>query len=214
MMKIPSKKQAIAYNEYVKDCIRHTGAGDIYVDGYEKHSQYVAEAAKLIGQYYPALSIDTLEIFGLLHDVGKYLSEKANKTHHGISGYRLMKKDGFDSVARICITHSYPMKSFNGGSEELLFHNQDDIKFVKDFLNNTEYDKYDEIIQLADNIALHTGFVTVEDRIEDMKKRYCFLEELDVRKNIVLALKEKIEKEIGKSVYDIVGIKHNNARTT
>lgn len=52
-------------------------------------------------------------ILGLLHDYGKMVRDADNKEYfHGLTGYHEMNRLGFDDVARVCLTHTFPDKDF------------------------------------------------------------------------------------------------------
>ena len=56
-------------------------------------------------------------ILGLLHDYGKMVRDADNKEYfHGLTGYHEMNRLGFDDVARVCLTHTFPDKDCNNGS--------------------------------------------------------------------------------------------------
>ena len=73
---------------------------------------------------------------------------------------------------------------------------------------NVIYDDYDRLIQLCDAIAGADGVMYIEDRMEDVKRRYGYFPK-DKWDN-KLALKEMFEKKMGRNIYEVVG-KENTA---
>ena len=78
------------------------------------HSQSVAENARLIAQR-AGMDEQRAYLFGLLHDIGR----RAGVTgiRHIFDGYDYMTALGQPEVARICLTHSFPLpdiRAFNG----------------------------------------------------------------------------------------------------
>ena len=120
------------------------------------HSRYAAQAASLIAGHIPELSPEAAYVFGLLHDIGRW--KGVSDMRHIIDGYRLMKEMGYPEVARICLTHSFPlqdvctMKQNWDGSIE-------DHEFIRAFLGSVEYNSYDQLIQLCDALALQMDSV-------------------------------------------------------
>jgi len=204
-MSFPSKEKSYVYLRFAKQRLLEQGSTTELTRAYEGHCINVSKAARLIAKEFADLDVDKAEILGLLHDVGKTRRECVCKRHHSVSGYEYMMEEGYPDVARICLTHTFPFKNFSGAMKDLMFDKEDDIKFVKEYLANTDFDLYDEIIQLADIMALEEGFVTIEKRFDDIVKRYA---NEDMRENQPLynKLKEKLGSEIGKDIYEVLSI--------
>jgi len=199
---IASKEQAYEYLQLAeKALLQYQDSAESYIG----HCLNVAKAARLIAEQYQNLDDDTAEIFGLLHDIGKINYESICKRHHSVTGYEYMMGEGYSDIARICLTHTFPLKYFDEITEEFFFHNKVDIAFVLDFLNNNEMNKYDEIIQIADIISMPKGFATIDARFADIISRY---NGKDMGKSIYAykELKDKLSNEIGRDIYEILAI--------
>src|SRR5690606_346114 len=72
------------------------------------HSRVTAQAAREVAAHLPGLDTDRAYIFGLLHDIGREAG--VYDMRHIMDGYRLMSARGYPAVARICLTHSFPLK--------------------------------------------------------------------------------------------------------
>jgi len=127
-----------------------------------EHSKYAAEAAKLIAKQCPHLDSDKAFVLGLLHDIGR----RCGKTwmRHAIDGYNFAMSKGYDILAQICITHSFDCKDIKTAFGEWDCTG-DEYSFVKEYLENIEYDDYDKLIQLCDALALPKGFCLIEKRM-------------------------------------------------
>ena len=92
---------------------------------------------------------------------------------HIIDGYKFMLSMGYDECAKICLTHSFPckeIKSYNGNNDCV----DDDYQFILNFLQTTEYDDYDRLIQLCDAISFPDGPTYIEKRLVDVVLRRGF----------------------------------------
>jgi len=74
------------------------------------HSRVVARAAEVIANN---CSLDTHRAYisGLLHDIGRY--EGVRDLHHVYAGYELINNKGYDQLADICLSHSFPYQNID-----------------------------------------------------------------------------------------------------
>ncbi len=166
-----------------------------------KHSIFTGKAAQAIARHHPALDDEAAFIFGLLHDIGRRAGVSGMR--HARDGYAILTEKGFDDAARICLTHSYPIKDAHvapaqwGGSE-------DDLNFICDYLAKVEFDDYDRLIQLCDSLALPSGFCLLEKRLIDVALRYGTNEYSVPRWKAYLRLQKEFEQAIGQSIYKVL----------
>ncbi len=164
------------------------------------HSKNVGLAAKNIAHYVPELDENKAYIFGLLHDIGRRVGIVDIPTHV-YEGYKHCMQKGWDEVARICMTHSYffMKDEFNYNPAE------DSEKAIKNYLLACgKADAYDELIQLCDSLATDYGFVILEKRFVDVTRRYGIMENYIKGWEVLFAIKEKLEKRMGRSIYDVL----------
>jgi len=64
------------------------------------------------------------------------------------------------------------------------------------------YDDYDLLIQLCDSMAGAEGIMKMEDRMNDVKRRYGFYPQEKWDRN--MELKQIFEEKIGRDIYEIV----------
>ena len=112
--------------------------------------------------------LDTNKAFvmGLLHDIGYHAYRNfKGETCHIYTGYELMMEKGYDEVAGICLTHSFPYKDFRAYSGTDMNCNDEEKSFISTFLSEAEYDDYDRLIQLCDCLGTAQGICIVEKRL-------------------------------------------------
>lgn len=163
-----------------------------------KHSKAVAFCAEKIAMNCVGLDAEKAYVFGLLHDIGRKFGVK--HLAHVYDGYIYMKSLGYDEVARICITHSFAVKSLSSyvGNCDVT----EDVKlFVEEYIEKTQYDDYDRLIQLCDAMGSAQGVVSVEKRMADVKQRYGYYPQEKWDKHI--ELKGYFSKKVGKNVYEL-----------
>ena len=78
---------------------------------------------------------------------------------------------GQEEIARICLTHSFPLKDVN------TFNGKYDCSvaqklFLQEYMQNIEYNNYDLLIQLCDAISLPNGACIMEKRLVDVAVRH------------------------------------------
>jgi len=166
-----------------------------------EHSLYVARAAEAIAENHPSLDPEAAFIVGYLHDIGRRVG--ITDTRHLIDGYIFLREQDFDDAARICITHSFPIKDIRSVAGKWDC-SKAEISFVKEYIAGIEFDDYDRLIQLCDAVALPTGFCLLEKRLMDVALRYGTNEYSVPRWKAYLSLKEEFEKDIGQSIYSVL----------
>jgi hypothetical protein len=172
-----------------------------------QHSIFAAQAAELIASRHPSLDPSTAYILGYLHDIGR--REGVTDLRHTIDGYFYLIKKGFDDAARICITHSFPLKSIHAGTGKWDC-SQEELEFVKDFLSKVEYTEYDKLLQLCDALALPTGFCLIEKRLVDVASRYGINNYTVGNWKAFLGIQKEFEQVIEQSIYMLLpGVVNN-----
>ena len=188
---LPDRKTAIAELEL---------AGKMNPGPWTKHSYNVAEAARLIAAA-SGLDSEKAYVCGLLHDIGRRTGISA--VRHIIDGYDYAMSKGWDEVARVCLTHSFPVKDIDAdiGKKDIT---AEQYVFIKAFLEGIEYDDYDKLIILCDSLGDANGLCIPEKRLIDTTRRYEIYPFTIDRWNKTYEYKEYFEKRIGKSVYAVL----------
>ncbi|MBD5397944.1 HDIG domain-containing protein [bacterium] len=176
--------------------------------GWINHSYYVANIASSIAK---KLNMDERYAYlgGLFHDIGRCLeiNSEFGVHFHEIEGFKLLTSKGYTELARFCITHGF-IDKLDIKENSYLFNgiNKDDKHFYFDFINNLSINEYDRLVELADNLAVKEGYVTLEQRLVDLMKRHKYgtvnywLSKFDE----VAKLKEYFDEKLGMSVYAVV----------
>lgn len=134
-----------------------------------KHCMSVGLNAKLIADKIDKLDSSQAYAMGLLHDIGR--REGIKQVMHTIDGYDYMMSLNQKEIARICLTHSFPIQDANTFLGE--FDCTEEQKaFLSRFIKNTEYDDYDRLIQLCDAISMPNGACIMEKRLLDVALRH------------------------------------------
>lgn len=166
---------------------------------WENHSRVAAQCAKRIAERCMGMNPEKAYVLGLMHDIGRKFGVK--HLGHVYDGWKYMLECGYDEVARICLTHS-----FNEGKLEDYIGNFDiseqQIEEIRLALDGIEFDEYDMLIQLCDSIASAEGVVDMEERMNDVKKRYGHYPQSKWDKN--MELKRYFEQKSGSDIYEIV----------
>jgi hypothetical protein len=172
-----------------------------------KHSKYVANAAKIIANKIENLNENTAYIMGLIHDMGRIAG--ITQERHSIDGYNFIKKKGFEKLARICITHCFPNKNINANIW-IWECTKNELKFIETFLENSEYDDYDRLIQLCDCITMEDKYILIEKRLVDVVLRYNLKNQVSLGIPVLqkwqkyLEIKDYFSNLIGESIYNLL----------
>lgn len=169
--------------------------------GWVEHSRFVADAAGHIAAAHPDLDETTARVFGLLHDIGR----RAGYTHnrHILDGYTYLQDLGYPAAARICLTHSFPVRdiAYCVGQWDTTHA---EYAFVRDYLQSVVYDEYDRLLQLCDALALPTGFCLLEKRLVDVAMRHGVNDTTVARWQALFDLRDHFSRAAGASVYALL----------
>lgn len=167
------------------------------------HNRTAGFCARAIAEKCDGLNPEYAYVLGLLHDIGR--REGITDMKHIIDGYRFMLSMGYDDSARICLTHSFPYKSINSynGKNDC---SEEETEFIQTFLENTEYDDYDRLIQLCDALAFPDGATHIEKRLVDVVLRRGFNDLTIPKWKAFLELKEYFDAKAGLDIYKIIGV--------
>ena len=134
-----------------------------------EHSRSVAENARRIAEHTDCIDPDTAYTMGLLHDIGR--AAGVSGIRHIFDGYDRMIALGQPTIARICLTHSFPLKNIHAfqGSFDC---SKQQLAFLQCFLDSCSYDNYDRLIQLCDALSLPSGACILDIRLVDVALRH------------------------------------------
>ena len=164
------------------------------------HCRVVARIAETIAK---ECCLDTHRAYvsGLMHDIGRY--EGVRGLHHVYAGYEYMKAKGYDQIARICLSHSFPYQDIGAYSGGDIDCTEDELNVITTFLSEAMFDDYDKLIQLGDAIGSAEGVCLMEKRLAFVVRRYGF-NDFTLRKwDAFFAIKDYFDKLCGKNIYDL-----------
>lgn len=161
-----------------------------------KHSLTAAHCAEKIAAACGDIDEEKAYVLGLLHDIGRKFGVR--HLGHVSDGYRFMMSLGYDEAAKICLTHSFNNHTVDEYIGKLDV-SEEEMKMIKAELARTVYDDYDRLIQLCDSLAGAEGVLDIEDRMNDVKKRYGFYPQDKWDSN--MRLKRYYEKKMKKDIY-------------
>lgn len=196
MLKTPSKKEA---KSYLQDAARLNPG--VWIE----HSLLAAQLAEAIAELHPELEPEPAYACGCLHDIGRRFG--VTQMRHTIDGYNFMTAEGYDDVARICLTHSFPTRDLNSVMGERDWTDREE-SFVSDFIFGVQFDTYDRLLQLCDAVSLPPGGSLIEKRIVDAALRYGINEKMVAatleRWRAYLRLEVDFSAAIGQSIYRLL----------
>ncbi len=165
-----------------------------------EHCRYTGEAARNIAEA-SGLDGEKAYVLGLLHDIGRRVGFTGIR--HIVDGYNYAQKMGWDEVARVSMTHSFADNTpvINPSMMDL---SEEEYEFTKNYLSGVEYDDYDILMHLCDNIALHSGYVLMEKRMIDISIRHGVHEGTVKRWEKLFKIKAYFEEKMGKSIYSVL----------
>lgn len=164
-----------------------------------EHSLNVGVAARNIAKKVLGMDANKAYIVGMLHDIGRRVGI-VNTPQHVYEGYKYAITKGWDEVARVCMTHSYPLMK---DEFDYTPETEEEIA-IKEYIMNCQADDYDKLIQIADALATDYGFVILEKRFVDVTRRYGIMENYIKGWEITFQNKEYFEQQMVCSIYDVL----------
>ena len=170
------------------------------------HCRSAARTARAIAAAARGMELEpeVAYVLGLLHDIGRCRTRPGMPdVRHILEGHAHLMALGFEDAARVCLTHSFPIKETDAfASPWGAVH--DEKAWVQRYLDGIEYTAYDRLIQLCDSLALPEGPVLMEKRFVDVALRHG-VNALTVEKwRAFLAIKEELDAAVGGSIYDVL----------
>ena len=179
---------------------------------WQSHSKDVARACEKIAEA-AGMDKDLAYAKGLLHDVYKAVErdnevfvevdgESVMALTHPFRGYQLLMDKNFPEAARAALTHTFynVYEVLDGGFDLKMI--PDDLALLKKWLSENEYDDYDKLTQLVDNMVGWKGVMTIDDRFCDILTRHQVANpQASLRK--LYELKDYFDEKIGGNIYEL-----------
>lgn len=166
-----------------------------------KHSINVAIVAERIADEL-GLNGKKAYVLGLIHDIGKKHETKV-EMRHILDGYNFLYNLGYENEARVCLTHSFYDKKL---VKKILYNKgagftRDEIRFIISYINKREFDMYDKIVQLADNMGGTNGIMTVERKRMEIILKEGISDVTEVSLRGIFNIQNEIELKLNHSIY-------------
>jgi len=163
------------------------------------HSRTAAHCAERIAFYCKDMDPEKAYVLGLLHDIGRKFGVR--HLGHVSDGYSYMRSLGYDEVARVCLTHSFTDRTTDDyvGKFDTT---EEELALIQTTLQIIEQDDYDRLIRLCDALAGSEGVMDIEERMNDVRKRYGDYPQQKWDSNI--ALRMQFEQKMGMNLYEAV----------
>ena len=185
----------------IEEAFRELEIGNTINPGrWVEHCKYTGEAARNIAEA-AGLDKEKAYVLGVLHDIGRRVGFVGIR--HIVEGYNYATEKGWDDVARISMTHSFA-KNTPRINPSMMDLTEEEYEFTKSYLASIEYDDYDLLMHLCDNIALHSGYVLMEKRMIDISIRHGVHQGTVERWEELFKIKDYFEKKMGKSIYSVL----------
>lgn len=184
---LPTREEAIAL---VKDALKSNPGPR------GRRCLTAAHCAEKIASACGDMDSEKAYILGLLHDIGR----KYGVRHlgHVSDGFSYMTRLGYDEVAKVCLTHSFNNQKLDEyiGKFDTSY---EELELIKTELAKVTYDEYDRLIQLCDALAGADGVLNIEERMNDVKRRYGSFPQAKWDSNINLM--HYFEGKMGENIY-------------
>lgn len=152
-----------------------------------KHSINAAAVISITQKWKTNILDNKMIVGALLHDLGRIVNSEGSR--HTIEGYKMLACYD-ESIARYCITHSFPTKDANDyqGKNNCSYT---EILFMNCILKDLSLE--DKLIILSDCYATSSGIVMMNERFNDFDIRYPARTEIE----------QKNRNKIRNAYYDI-----------
>jgi len=174
--RVPSKKECL-------DLMRRYNAGEHIIQHCIKVAEVALSISTALNRKGENLNLDEVEAAALLHDITKAESLDTGEDH-SITGYRLLRKLGYDRIAEIVRQHVF------------LLGDSDNSWILEE-----------EVVNYSDKRVRHDQVVTLRDRFEDLRERYCRDERgrkwMDRMESLSNRIEKKIFSKLGREPTDV-----------
>jgi putative nucleotidyltransferase with HDIG domain len=158
-----------------------------------KHTAEVAAMARAIGE--AGGNPDYVEAAAWLHDIGRSVG---NDDRHPLEGFRIVVAAGHPGYAPPCLSHYTKGEPDPEGPH---------YREMSEACDLETFDAAEQAVALADALAAGPRRVTIEERYEDLARRYGPSPFLDRKREICRRMKADFEARTGTDLYALLGIR-------
>jgi putative nucleotidyltransferase with HDIG domain len=162
------------------------------------HSGHVAAIARELASAWVGLDPDYVEAAAWLHDIGR---ARTHDNRHPLEGFRMLVEEGYGGYAPPCLSHYT-----KGLSAEELELDPDLAREMWAACALDTLDPEERLIALADYLAVGTRRGRIDERYDDLVRRYGPSTFFDRAHEAALGLKQEFESRTGRSLYELAGI--------
>lgn len=154
------------------------------------HTANVAEMARAIAEAWTGQDAEFVEACAWLHDIGRSIE---HGPRHPFLGFQLLTDRGHPGYAPTCISHATKGRD---GDEE-----------CSRACDLSTFETHERIVALADFLAVQESKGTIEQRYDDLVKRYGASRFIDEARDIAQRLRAEFEQHTGRDLYEVTGIR-------
>lgn len=167
------------------------------------HCKAAGFCAEKIAEKCSGLDSKSAHVLAMLHDIGRRAG--ITTLRHIVDGYNYMNEKGYKDVSKICMTHSFPIKSLKCHTGKIDCSDEE-IEFIKNYIDSVEYDDYDRLVQLCDVLAFPTGPCIIEKRLVNIALRHGINDFTIEKWKKTFELKEYFDKKASCNIYELLNI--------
>ena len=166
------------------------------------HCKITARAAETIAGKC-GMDVERAYVSGLLHDVGySEFRDYKGRSCHVVLGHDKMLLSGYGAIARICLSHSFPLKNIGAYGGKDTNWNESEKENIIRFLSETDFDDYDKLIQLCDSLASGESVCLMDKRMMGVVRRHGFSEFTVKKWEATFSLKDYFDNLCGENLYN------------
>lgn len=175
-----------------------TVGGEFHPGTWITQSYNIACTAYEIAKKCDGLEEEKAYILGILHNIGR---REVGSFHpaYAYEGYKYCIRNGWDEIAKICITYAYPLKEI-----EITTPLSQEEVFIKQYLSYCTYDDYDKLLILCNALVGTYQMKTLERRFIEVTIGDQVNELFLARWNTLFEMKEYFEHKMGCTIYEVL----------
>ena len=174
--------------------VEHAGA-DAPVVG---HTTEVAAVARALADASPGVDAGYVEACAWLHDIGRA------RTHdhlHPLEGFRIVAGAGYPGYAPPCLSHYT-----KGREPESMGIEAELAEAMNRACDLTTFPYEEQLVALADALAAGTRRVTLEERRDELVRRYGTVEFFEAGYRAAREIRAAFEHRSGRDLYRLLGL--------
>lgn len=164
------------------------------------HTALVARTARRLAEAWGGLDADYVEACAWIHDIGR---SKTHGPRHPLEGFRLAVGEGVPGYGPSCLSHFTKGATF----EALSGDDRADPALVREMFEACDLETFpveEMLVSLADSLAVGARPGTIDERFEDLLRRYGDSTLIRRNRGLAEAHRAQVEARTGRGLYDLV----------